>query len=142
MLITFVGTLTQTRIEVGRVTFPGKGSIRGQYVFLMAKSLSHKFPIIISGGSVSYFIEMVMLINLECTWRNKDWVGRVTLPSKRPMRGQYVFVMAKSHFFRFLFSIYISGDAALSYFIEMTMLICLECTLAQTRMGFGGGNFA
>ena len=44
----------------------------------------------------------------------------------------------------FLFSIIISGDTA-SYFIKMFMLISLclfilislECTLAQTRMGFG-----
>ena len=36
----------------------------------------------------------------------------------------------------FLFSISIFGDSA-SYFSEMIMFISLECTLAQTRLGFG-----
>ena len=36
----------------------------------------------------------------------------------------------------FLFSVSISGDIA-SYFIQMIMLICLEYTMAQTRMVFG-----
>ena len=39
-------------------------------------------------------------------------------------------------FICFIFSISISGDSA-SYFIKTIMLMSLECTVAQTRMGFG-----
>ena len=62
----------------------------------------------------------------------------VTLPSKGPMRTQYVFVMAKAQpfFIGFLFSIGISGDSA-SYLIQINMLISLEYTMAQTKMVFG-----
>ena len=67
--------------------------------------------------------------------QTKMWFGMVTLPSKGPMRDQYVFLMANV-FIGFLFSISISGDFA-SYVIEMIMLLNLECTLAQTRMVFG-----
>ena len=42
MLISFVDTLTQTRMGVGRVTFPSKGPMRGQYVFHMTKSQSFR----------------------------------------------------------------------------------------------------
>ena len=37
MLISKIGTLTQTRMGLGRVTFSSKGPTRGQYVFFMAK---------------------------------------------------------------------------------------------------------
>ena len=37
MLINKIGTLSQTRMGLGRVTFSGKRPMRGQYVFLMAK---------------------------------------------------------------------------------------------------------
>ena len=85
---------------------------------------------------------MFMLISLECTQaQTRMGFGRVTLPSKGPMRGQYVFLMTKSRSFYILFSISISGDSA-SYFIEMFMLISLEYTLAQTRMGFGRVTFS
>ena len=36
MLINFVGTLTQAKMGVGRITFLSKGSMRGQYVFFSA----------------------------------------------------------------------------------------------------------
>ena len=54
------------------------------------------------------------------------------------MRGQYVFLMAKSQssYIRFVLSIVIAGDSA-SFFIEMIMLCCLEGILTQTRMGVG-----
>ena len=68
---------------------------------------------------------MFMLISLECTLaQTRMGFGRVTLPSKGPMRGQYVFLMTKSQSFYILFSISISGDSA-SYFIEMFMLTVL-----------------
>ena len=38
MLIILVGTLTQLRMEMGCTTFPGMGSRRGQYAFLVSKS--------------------------------------------------------------------------------------------------------
>ena len=37
MLISKIGTLTQTIIGLGRVTFSSKGPMRGHYVFLTAK---------------------------------------------------------------------------------------------------------
>ena len=52
------------------------------------------FSICISGGSASCFIDMIILVNLECTLaQTRVGFGRVILPSKRPMRGQYVFVI-------------------------------------------------
>ena len=55
----------------------------------------------------SYIIEMIMLINLECTLaQTRMWFGKVTLPSKGFMRGQYVFVMAKSQSFFYRLSIF------------------------------------
>ena len=45
--------------------------------------------------------------------------GRVTLPSKGPTRGQYVFVIG------FLFTMSVSGD----YLLEMIMLVSLGGTL-------------
>ena len=60
---------------------------------------------------------MVMLISLEGTLtQTRLGVGRVTLPSKEPMRGQYICFIAKSpsfhRFSSFLFSINIFGDSA------------------------------
>ena len=50
------------------------------------------------------------------------------------MRGQICLLYEKiPKFFVVVFS---SGDSA-SYFIEMFMLISLECILVQTKMGFG-----
>ena len=43
-------------------------------------------------------------------------------------------------FIGFLFSISISRDFT-SFFMEMIMLINLECTLTQTRIGFGRVTF-
>ena len=59
----------------------------------------------ISGDSASYFLEMNMLISLKSTLTQTGMgVGRVTLPSKGSMRGQYVFLMAKSQmFYRYCF---------------------------------------
>ena len=55
------------------------------------------FSISISGDSASYFIAMIMLISLECTLAQKRMgFGRVTCPSKGPMSGQFVFLIAKS----------------------------------------------
>ena len=51
------------------------------------------FLIIISGDSVSCLLEMVMLISLEGTLTHtRLGVGRVTSPSKGPMRGHICFM--------------------------------------------------
>ena len=64
-MITLI-SVTQNRMGVGRVTFSYTWPMRGQYVFPMAKSrslyISFVFLIISSGDSVSYFIEMIMLV--------------------------------------------------------------------------------
>ena len=49
---------------VGRVIFPGKGSIRGQYVSPKA-FIPFMFSVIIFGDSASYLLEMTVLISLE-----------------------------------------------------------------------------
>ena len=52
ILISLVGTLTQIRMGLGCITFPGIGPRRGQYAFLMSKSrmLIHFQPLIIVLG--------------------------------------------------------------------------------------------
>ena len=63
--------------------------MRGNYVIVM----------------VFYFqyFQISMLINLECTLaKTRMGFGRIKLPSKRPMRGQYVFIIAKSQSFYML----------------------------------------
>ena len=55
------------------------------------------FSVTISGDSVYYFLEMIMLISLKGTLnQTRMGVGRVTLPSKGPVRGHFVFLVAKS----------------------------------------------
>ena len=90
-LISFVGTLTQTRMGGGRLTFPSKGPMIVHYVFLMAKSKSFVFfffiiiiffffSIIISRDSANYVIKIFMLISLECSLaQTRMAFGRVTL---------------------------------------------------------------
>ena len=70
MLINLEGTLTQTTIGVGRVTFPSKRPMTGQYGVLVAKFQSFYtfiFSIIISGDAAFYYIEMIVFISLEGT---------------------------------------------------------------------------
>ena len=65
ILIILVGTLTQIKIGLGCITFPGIGPRRGQYAFLVSKTrmLMHfQSLIIVLGFSASYFLEMVMPI--------------------------------------------------------------------------------
>ena len=65
ILIILVGTLTQIRMGLDCITFPGIGPRRGQYAFLMSKTrmLMHFQPlIIVLGFSASYFLEMVIPI--------------------------------------------------------------------------------
>ena len=65
ILIILVGTLTQIRMGLGCITFPGIGPRRGQYAFLMSKTrtLMHFQPlIIVLGFSACCFLEMVMSI--------------------------------------------------------------------------------
>ena len=64
-IIILVGTLTQIRMGLGCITFPGIGPRRGQYAFLMSKSrmLMHFQPlIIVLGFSAFCFLEIVMPI--------------------------------------------------------------------------------
>ena len=76
---------------------------------------------------------MFVIISLECTLaQQRMGFGRV-----RGHAGLICLPISKQNpevFIALLFSISISGNA-MSYFIEMFMLISLECTLAQTRMG-------
>ena len=109
MLVDLECTLAQTRMGKDRVILPSKVPIRGQDAFLMEKSklfIGLLFSVSTSGDSASYFIEMIMLMSLECILAKTTMgFGRVTLPSKGPKRVQYVFIMAKCHFF-YMFSIF------------------------------------
>ena len=65
ILIILVGTLTQIRMGLGCITFPGIGSRRGQYACIMSKTrmLMHlQSLIIVLGFSASYFLEIGMPI--------------------------------------------------------------------------------
>ena len=67
ILIILVGTLTQIRMGLGCITFPGIGPRRGQYACLLSKTrmLMYMFfqpLIIVLGFSASYFLEMGMPI--------------------------------------------------------------------------------
>ena len=65
ILIILMGALTQIRMGLGCITFPGIGPRRGQYAFLMSKTrmLMHFQPlVIVLGFSAVYFLEMVMPI--------------------------------------------------------------------------------
>ena len=54
------------------------------------------FSITISGDYVPYFLEMNMLISLKGTLSQTGMgVGRVSLPSKGPIGGEYIFLMVK-----------------------------------------------
>ena len=94
------------------------------------------FSISVSRDSASYFIAMIMLINLECTLaQTRMEFGRVTCPSKGSMGGQFVFLTAKSRSFYVVYFqlLYLKTLRPVS----SKCLLFLECTLAQTRMGFG-----
>ena len=72
MLISLVGTLTQARMGVGRAIFLSKGTMRGQYFFLVAKYMffflwTFSISNIISADTISYFLKMSMLISLVGT---------------------------------------------------------------------------
>ena len=74
----------------------------------MTKSRCFLFSIYIFGDAASYFLGMMMLIWLLGTLAQiQSGVRQVTHPSKGPMLGQYVFIMAKycAFYGRFLFKL-------------------------------------
>ena len=123
VLISLEDILTQPRMGVGWVALPSKGPMRGQYICFMEKSQSfYKFSFYTEyfWRLSPYFLDMITLISVT---QNKLGVGRLTVPCKGPMRGQYVFLMSKSQsFYMFVFSIISSVDCV-SYFIEMIVLV-------------------
>ena len=64
-------------------------------------------------------------------------LGRVTFSSKGPMRGQYVFLMAKyiNLYGHFIFPLSFPHSA--SYCLKTSILISLVGIFTQTRMGVG-----
>ena len=88
--------VTQPRMGVGWVALPSKGPMRGQYICFMEKSQSFynfSFYTEYFWRLSPYFLDMITLISVT---QNKLGVGRLTVPCKGPMRGHYVFLMAKS----------------------------------------------
>ena len=143
MLINNIGTLPQTRMGLGRVTVYSKRHtcMRGQYVSLMAKH-SHLFwpcfiAIIISTDSASYCLKMIMLISLVDTLTQaRMGVGRVTFPSKWPMRGHYVFLTAKYVLFiDFFYFIYYLRTQSL---ISLTLLCVLVWEVPWLKLAYMG----
>ena len=59
---------------------------------------------------------------------------RVIFPGKVPLKGQYALWQSPKVSTHFIFSVIISGDPV-SYLLEMVVVISLEGTLTQTRMG-------
>ena len=119
--------LTQNKLVVEMVTFLLKRPMRGQYVFIMAKSrafyMFYIFNYYVWRLRASYFLEMNMLISLKCTLtQTRMGLGRVALHRKGPMRGQYVFLMAKSQTFDRL-CIHLLVLKTTLQFLEMIMLI-------------------
>ena len=103
------------------------------------------FSVSISGGSLSYFIQVIMLISLEYTLA-QTWMVfvRVSLPNKGPMRGKYVFLIAKSQSLFYTVSIF--NECFWRFWLsllEMIMLICFggDCSLTQTRRVVGRVTF-
>ena len=65
MLFNFVGTLTQAKMGVGRITFPSEGSVQGQLSSLaQTMKFVETFSISIFSQTVSYFFKMITLISL------------------------------------------------------------------------------
>ena len=101
-LICLKGTLTQTRLGVGRVTLSSKGPMRGQYICFTAKAQKcYRFSFFFVNQyfwRVSiWLLQMITLISLEGTLTQpRMGVCRVTFPCKGPMRGQYLLLMDKS----------------------------------------------
>ena len=81
-------------MRFGMVNVQNKGPIRANMFFLWQNPkvfIGLLFSISISGES----IKMIMLISLECNLaQTRMGFGMVTLSSKGPNRGQYVFIMA------------------------------------------------
>ena len=75
--ISFVGTLTETRIGVGMVTFPSKGPMWDKYVFFMAKSQSFSYVLHFQ----LLFLEILCPISLKSlcifdwnvSWLKQEW---------------------------------------------------------------------
>ena len=66
-LISLVCILTQTRTRESRATLPSMGLMKGQYVFLVTNTeVLYILSFFFSGGSLSDFIKMYMLISLDC----------------------------------------------------------------------------
>ena len=84
MLISLKGTLTQTRMGIGRVTLPSKGPMKGQFVFLI--TISKMFD--------RFCIQLLVFLK-----------PRIAFPSTEPMRGQYLVLTAKSQCFYFYFQL-------------------------------------
>ena len=66
-IIILMGILTQIRMGLGCITFPGIGPRRGQYAFLMSKSRMliyfHLFKIIVLGFQPLIFLKWVCLLD-------------------------------------------------------------------------------
>ena len=75
ILIILVGTLTQIRMGLGCITFPGIRPRRGQYAFLMSKSrmLIHFQPlIIVLGFQPLIFLKWLCLLDRQVPRRKQE----------------------------------------------------------------------
>ena len=83
-LISLVCTLTLTKMEVGRVTFPSMGLMKGQYISLLTNPSFHIYfhllfleaphPISLKCACLLFWNVHVLCLKQECV------LGSVTLP--------------------------------------------------------------
>ena len=121
-LISLVSTLTQTRMGVGRVTFPSMGAHEGAICLPCDKSQSFHiyFHLLFLAAPYSISLKCACLLvwNVHVLRLKQECVlGSVTLPNKGPLRDQYVFVMVKFYALGFLFQL---------VFLETLYLISLK----------------
>ena len=107
VLISWEGITTQTRMQVGSITFVGGGGGggRGGAWWVNMSSLCQNpgificilYLVTICSDSASYFLEMSILIILVGTLTQiRMGLGCITFPGIGPRRGQYAFLMSKS----------------------------------------------
>ena len=102
MLISFAGTQTRTIMRDDRVTLPCKWFKRGLICLLYGKIPTFLYVLYFQllflevPRPISFKWLCLLVWNIPCS---RMGFGRVTLSSKGYLRGQYVFVMAKSQSF-------------------------------------------
>ena len=113
VLISWEGTPTQIRMQVGSITFHA-------CVCVCLCVWGGYYLVTICSNSASYFLEMSILIILT---RIRMGLGCITFPVIGPRKGQYAFLMSKTRMLMHFQSLIIVLRFSASYFLEMVMPI-------------------